>query len=178
MCIIQFLKIPFVQDLLATIIGAFLGALSGFLLALKKDRKTQMVHMQKRRNALLQGVQNTLESNQKYVQSIRKAIRELTSVPFFNVDPLFLEQTEPLMYELEFDAPLLSSLLALRWNLRQLYKLVEILQAKSIKETDFKALSNDQIYKRTAHLIVDEDDTLERISDALALVKEQINNAP
>ena len=175
MFIIQLLKIPFVQALSATIIGAFLGAWWGFLYALKKDRKAKIVHMQERQNALLQGIQNTLHNNQDYIKEIHNIIEE-SAVPLLNVDPLLLEQTEPLMYELEFDSPLLTSLLVVRWGLRRLQGLIEILHEKSSKESTFVALNNDEIYKRVILIILNEDDTLEKISDALALIEEQLNN--
>jgi len=131
MCIEQILKTPFVQDLFATLIGAFVGVLLAFM---SNNRVARSARKRRELN-LLRLLKETLENQ----QAVMEVIRDNPGRAWFPLpDPTVLESTSSVKYEVIDDLDLNRHLDLILFSLKAAFDLIQLW-----RQAGFRAAASD-----------------------------------
>ncbi len=115
----------FLPDLVATLVGAFVG----FFLALRVDHARERRSREAQEAALLQAARDAVSANLKLFDQIKPILAAAPPVPSFEMDIGLLDAAVPRLAELSSDRELLAQLASFRFQLHHVNrKLDHLLQ--------------------------------------------------
>jgi len=140
----QLRKISFVQNLLATLIGVFVGASLAVIGALWVDRRNSQRTKSERQDALLQLFLEALDANEKAVRGFLEGNADRRSIlTFAFLDLAVLDSTVSLKYEVIDDLSLNKILDSIRYVLKNLRESANIWLKRSYQDPLARADSED-----------------------------------